>query len=245
MVATIEGKIRRGEDMSGYNRRIPKWESELWSYVSSSGKHCPLYNCCQARQQGAWCLDDNRKHIERLVEKKTFNSRNFDFIEGAPLCRVFGLVERLAEKYLKMGRICQPPVPVDIIRLADDQHPVEVRQPPLKAYHGAIWRLREGWVIQLRNDDPSATKRFTLFHEVFHILAHRSATPVFSKRRDKRGRGHTFNEMLADTFAAYILMPRQWVKEKWAEVKDLDKMAKIFDVPKPAMSIRLREMGLI
>lgn len=54
----------------------------------------------------------------------------------------------------------------------------------------------------------------------------------------------SFNELLADYFAGAILMPREWVKEKWAEVEDMDRMAKIFDVPKALMWLRLREMGL-
>jgi len=63
-----------------------------------------------------------------------------------------------------------------------------------------------------------------------------------------RKRGATqgsFNELLAGHFAICILMPRQWVKEKWAEVKHLDRMIKIFDVPKPAMYIRLKQLGLV
>jgi hypothetical protein len=40
-------------------------------------------------------------------------------------------------------------------------------------------------------------------------------------------------------------MPREWVVEKWAEVKDLGRMAEIFVVPKSAMCIRLRQLGLI
>jgi len=50
---------------------------------------------------------------------------------------------------------------------------------------------------------------------------------------------------LADYFAICILMPRQWVREKWAEVQHLDRMVKIFDVPKPAMCVRLRQLGLV
>jgi len=40
-------------------------------------------------------------------------------------------------------------------------------------------------------------------------------------------------------------MPREWVKEKWTEVKDLGRMTQIFDVPKALMWLRLREIGLI
>ena len=152
------------------------------------------------------------------------------------------MVEMLAQKLLKKGGVYCPPVPTKLIRLVDEQRPVEVRLVPLKAHHGAIWRLREGWIIQLKDDATPASKRFTLFHECFHILAHHRTTPVFRKRGAIQG---SFNELLADYFAIYILLPREWVKEKWAEVKDLDRMAKIFDVPKPAMCIRLRDMGLV
>jgi len=98
------------------------------------------------------------------------------------------------------------------------------------------------WVIQLKDSDISAGRRFALFHEVFHILAHRKVTPVFRKRDYETG---AFNELLADYFAGSILMPRKWVEEKWSEVKNLRRMAEIFDVEKPLMWIRLREMDLI
>lgn len=65
---------------------------------------------------------------------------------------------------------------------------------------------------------------------------------MFRKRGTKEG---SFNELLADYFAGCILMPREWVKEKWAEVKNLRSMAEIFDVEEPLMWIKLREMALI
>jgi len=225
--------------------KIPRWESELWSYISSGdGMCCPLRSHCQARKEYGWCPDKNIEHINQLLDNRQCNLRSCDFVgsEDGRLGRVFQLVELLARKYLKMGKIRCTPVPTGLVALADEQHTIETRLLPLKAHHGAIWYLREGWVIQLKGDDTSASKRFTLFHEVFHILAHCQTTPVFRKRGTIQG---SFNELLADYFAACILMPREWVKEKWAEVKNLDRMAEIFDVPKPAMCIRLRQLGLV
>jgi len=40
-------------------------------------------------------------------------------------------------------------------------------------------------------------------------------------------------------------MPKEWGKEKWTEVKDLDRMAEIFDVPKGAMWFTLKLLGLL
>jgi len=229
--------------MLGVSVRIPKWESELWSYVSSgNGEHCPLYTHCDIRQRGGWCPDDNREYLNLLLDNDGFNFNNCDSIKWGTCGRVFQLVERLAQKYLKQGRIRCPPVPTVFIALTGARRAIEVRSVPLKVYHGAIWRLREGWVIQLKADDLSSVKRFTLFHEAFHILAHCRTIPVFKKRGITQG---SFNELLADHFAICTLMPREWVKEKWAESKDLDRMAEIFDAPKSAMYIRLRQLGLI
>jgi len=223
--------------------KTPKWESELWSYLSSGdGMHCPFYNDCQVRYKGGWCPDDNRERLNRLANGKRFHFRSYDFVECGACGGIFKMVEMLAQKYLKRGGVRCPPVPTELFSLADEQHTVEARLVPLKVYHGAIWRLREGWVIQLKDDDISGTKRFTLFHEAFHILAHCGTTPVFRKRGSKEG---SFNELLADYFSTCILMPRQWVMQKWAEVEDLDRMAEIFDVPKSAMCIRLKRLGLI
>jgi len=224
--------------------KTPGWESELWSYVSSGdGNHCSIYNHCQLRQRGGWCPDDNREHLNRLLDdNERFSFSNYNFIECGACGRVSRMMEMLANKYLKKERVSRLPVPMKLVSLADEQFTIETRLLPLKAYHGAIWRLRKGWLIQLNNNDTSATRRFTFFHEVFHILAHCKATPVFRKRGTKEG---SFNELLADYFAICILMPKEWVREKWAEVENLDRMTEIFDVPKSAMCIRLKRLGLI
>ncbi len=224
--------------------KTPKWESELWSYVcSGDGMHCPFYSHCHIRLDGKWCPDDNREHIERLLDDEQCNLSDCDFIECGTCGGIFKMVEMVSQKYLEKGRIHCPPVPTELISRFDIGHAVEIRTIPLKSYHGAIWRLREGWIIQLNKNDTSARKRFTLFHETFHILAHCSnTTPVFRKTIGTRG---SFNELLADGFATYLLMPEEWVMEKWAEVQDCGRMVEIFDVPQPAMCIRLKRLGLI
>lgn len=223
--------------------KTPRWESELWSYVSKGdGEHCPFYSHCQARQRGDWCLDDNRKYLYQLDDTKQFKLTNYKFIRCGSCGGIFKMVEMVAQRLLKKGGVHCPPVPAELVSLADEQYPIEVRLLPLKAYHGGIWHLREGWVIQLKEDDSPAAQRFTLFHEAFHILAHCRTTPVFKRRGVKVG---AFNELLATYFAVSILMPEEWVKEKWAEVPDLDKMAEIFGVPKSPMCIRLKRLGLI
>ena len=134
------------------------------------------------------------------------------------------------------------PALTELPTLVDQRHDVEARQLPLRVYHGATRYQNDEWVIEINNSDASAAKRFTLFHQAFHILAHRRTTPVFRERGSIAG---SFNEVLADYFTSCVLMPREWVKEKRAEVRNLDRMAETFDVTRSAMCIRLRQLGLI
>jgi hypothetical protein len=170
-------------------------------------------------------------------------SIQFEFPACPQSGRIFKLVGRLAVKYQMEAGIDCPPVPDDLITHGDDDLPIEVRQIPLKAHHGAIWRLSDCWVVQLNSNDAPARQRFTLYHEIFHILAHGKAAPVF-KKTSSSPEG-SFNELLADHFAAIMLMPENLVKEKWAEVQDINQMAAIFDVPRPLVWFALKHLSLL
>ena len=225
--------------MSG---KMPRWEADIWDYMSrGDGEHCPLINYCEVRRRRGWCLDDNGEHLKRQLDYKRFNPGSYEFVEGVACGEKFRTMEMLAYKYLKRGGACLPPVPVELVSLFDEQNRIDVRVLPMKACHGAIWRLEEGWVIQLNEGDPPTARRFILFHEAFHILAHCKTNPVFRKRGVIQG---SFNEFLADAFAAFILMPGGWVRKKWAETHDVEQLAKIFDVPKLSLCIRLKFLGL-
>ena len=199
-----------------------------------------MYSHCRIRQRGGWCPDDNKERLALMDDRKRFNITDYNFIQRVEFSVIFKLVERLAQNWLKREKVCCPPVPIELVLRADEERPVEIRQLPLRSCHGALWRLSDGWIIQLRGDDSPAAQRYTLFHEAFHILAHRKATPVFSKRGTAKG---TFNELLANYFAACMLMPTAWLEEKWAEVNDLDRITKIFQVPKSSACIRLKCLG--
>lgn len=148
----------------------------------------------------------------------------------------------MAQDYLKRGRVRCPPVPTELISLADEQHTIEIRLVALKRYSGAVWHVGARWIIQLNDNDTDAAKRFTLFHEAFHILTRSEGIPAFKR---KGGKDPLFHEMLCDHFAGCVLMPAEWVKEQWAKVNDLDQMARTFGVSDTAVFVRLRLMGLV
>ena len=237
--------------------KIPKWEAELWSYISSGdGVTCPLYGADKVRHCSEWCFNENKEKFSGLHGTHVIGSssdenesdvfrRLYEHIfprEWTP-GRIFQLVEALANKYIKKAKLNQPPVITELVRQFDISPGIEIRPLPLKAYHGAVWHLEDGWIVHLNNEDKPARQRVTLFHEAFHILAHYNrTTPTFRKQRSKGG---LFNEVLADYFARCVLMPKEWVKGKWAEVNDLKRMAEIFQVTQVSMWIRLKTMGLI
>ena len=230
--------------------KTPRWENELWSYLSrGDGIHCPVYESCRRRLHGTWCLSDNRDYYKARNEFLDDNdladpsSIRFNPRSCPESGRIFQLVTRLATRYRVEAGIDRLPVPANLITQTDDNLPIEVRQVPLKAYHGAVWRLSDCWIVQLNSNDTSVRQRFTLYHEIFHILAHCKAIPVFKKT--SCGQEGSFNELLADHFAAVILMPRDLVAERWPQVKDLSQMATTFDVPRSVMWLALRTYGLI
>ena len=242
------------EDMT--LEKIPKWETELWFHISKGdGINCPVYDGCKTKQHGGWCFDDNKEKLSGLYGTHVIDSNNdeneldaFRGLFGHVFPRkwepgiIFQLVEALATKYVKKAELNQPPITTELIRQFDISPGIEIHLLPLKAYDGAVWRLEDGWVIHVNAADKPTRQRVTLFHEAFHILAHRRATPIFRRRGIKEG---SFNEMLADYFARCVLMPREWVKEKWIESKDFKRIAEIFQVTQVSVWIRLKTMGLV
>lgn len=223
------------------------WEDELWSYINrGDGITCPILDECEAKKIYGECPDLHRKHIRPLIDKEDIDLHHFDFITNSRKytvsCRIFQIIEKLAWKYISTGEINNPPIPYQLIHLLDTENHIVIREVPLKSLYSAIWYESDSWVIQLKNSAPDSVKRYSLFHEGFHILAHTNTKPIFKKRGIDKG---AFNELLAGYFAGCILMPKKWLIEKWEQLKDIDSMATIFGVTRSSIYIRLRQFGLI
>ena len=232
-------------------------EEALWSCLGiSDGERCPLRaDCntcyfngeCDACAKGGWCLDHNLDSVIRRYEQFVENCDqesippNCDFAFRYP-CRLFRFVEYTACCYLNRAEISCPPVPTNLAMLADEENGVEVRLVPLKAYHGSLWRSQGKWIVQLNANDNTARRRFTLFHEVFHIRAHLKTTPVFAKIGTGKA---SFGENLADYFAACVLAPPHLVEREWTKFKDVKQMAAHFEVPYFVMFLMLKRVGLL
>jgi Zn-dependent peptidase ImmA (M78 family) len=128
---------------------------------------------------------------------------------------------------------------------------------------GALVPPSEGgdWVILVNKTHTVNRKRFTIAHELGHLLLHQYTSPHADRRlmlRDARSsEGSTFEEIEANQFAAELLMPREFVlkeakgvsveyemdadsEEKLDEL--VNAMAGRFKVSSHAMRIRLASL---
>lgn len=240
-------------ELKNIKRRNGDWENELWSLINNSdGINCPLYESCKYRENGNHCLSKDLEYVDVMHKFLDSDSLilppSLKTLPETPSCiansRIFKLIIQLARSYSQKLGLKEIPVSTVISGKVDLNQPVEVRLVPLKFTHGAVWGLKkDGWVIHLNSEDSPARRRFTLYHELFHILAHCNASPVFRKKPYLRE--GTFNELLADLFSAVIILPKDILSNKWAEVKDISKMAAIFDVPETIMYCGLKHLNLL
>lgn len=126
---------------------------------------------------------------------------------------------------------------------------------------GALVPVGESWVILVNKAHPETRRRFTIAHELGHLLLHGYKTPHADMRfrfRDARSSdGSAIEEIQANAFAAELLMPEKPVRELASKqmgrfsVDDADEkqfaalvgdLAKAFGVSKHAMRIRLTSL---
>lgn len=110
---------------------------------------------------------------------------------------------------------------------------------------GATRRVGNLWVILINKDEANVRQRFSIAHELKHILDDEATLHLY--RRGLLGSGKDWmTERLCDYFAACLLMPRLWVKRAWVSgSQDLVELSRLFDVSIDAMRIRLNQLGLV
>lgn len=133
-------------------------------------------------------------------------------------------------------------MPVDLPKLARSLGVTEIVMEELTEDGRTIWDDR-GPRIELRADRPEARTRFTLAHEIAHVLIERDQTVA----RRTQGLDHDEVETLCDWIAASILMPRDWVR-RYAERSEYNLslvrlVARRADVSLSAAAVRLAEVG--
>lgn len=97
--------------------------------------------------------------------------------------------------------------------------------------------------IELRSDRPASRIRFTLAHEIAHVLVEKDQTVA----RRTQNLNHDDVETLCDWVAASILMPRSWI-QRYAEKPEYNLslirlVAHRAEVSLSAAAVRIAEVG--
>jgi hypothetical protein len=223
-------------------------QNKLSPYIDlEDGRRCRAVNKCSAGDD-VWCPDAN---IDTIIGIFACIESNPQLLEGIPslkdfhnlrLCPVMVEIQDVSRQWIEEAKITEPPVPTEIIRLADPQTEIEIRYVQLKAYHGATWRLDNCWVIHVNENEELSRRRMTIIHESFHILLHR----IFSsKSKAYIVSTGIFGEILANAFAAFVLMPEEWIRKEWYKCEDISSLAKRFEVAEQTMYLRLIQLGIL
>lgn len=154
-----------------------------------------------------------------------------------------GIAERQASRLLRLSDIGEPYVPGSIIA---DLPRINVEARSALPVSGATsWdATAKVWRIRLRSQDAAVRQRFSLAHELKHIVDH----PFIDHAYPTIGRRHSRvrAETVCDYFAACLLMPRPWVKAAWTSgVQEIESLAELFGVSTQAMTYRLVDLGLL
>ena len=150
------------------------------------------------------------------------------------------IAERQATRLLELTGTDHPTVPSTIISHLPRIAVTTSRN--IQASGQTTW-TRGTWNIQLNAHDHPLRQRFSLAHELKHIIDHPHIDRLYPNRIGQPD--HRRAETICDYFAACLLMPRPWVTAAYTTgTQDPHQLANLFNVSPAAMTYRLNQLGL-
>lgn len=168
-------------------------------------------------------------------------------------------IETIVRELLQEHKVETPPVPVDDIAR---KLGAEIRYLPFKGeggISGMLFRQEKEAVIGVNSLHHPNRQRFTIAHEIGHMLLHRGSDIyidktlfTFNLRDDVSSEASNRDEIEANCFAAELLMPKQMLlSDLRGQETDLENEEDLLDVARKyrvslqAMTFRLTNLGLI
>ncbi|PSF12409.1 ImmA/IrrE family metallo-endopeptidase [Marinobacter shengliensis] len=109
--------------------------------------------------------------------------------------------------------------------------------------------FREGtpgsFVCAYNGLEPPYRNRFTIAHELGHVLLGHVAPGKKRKRDTTFNSNGDWDEVDANAFAAELLMPEAYVREKAKTMTDISDLASFFGVSPTAIKNRLKNLGIL
>lgn len=162
-----------------------------------------------------------------------------------------------AERLLATHSITAPPV--DVEQLAEAVGADVALEHLESSVSGMLVRPPSGLpVIVVNNRHAPVRQRFTIAHELGHLVLHRGRQVIVdhltrarvNMRDETSSLATSREEITANQFAASLLMPTEWVHEAVDAALDLppsrlvNQLAATFEVSEQAMEFRLINLGL-
>lgn len=166
-----------------------------------------------------------------------------------------------ARKILNKFRINEPSI--DVESIAKTLGAQVIFQDAPDDLSGMIYVGGNGAVIGVNNKNPPTRQRFTIAHEIGHMVMHMHILEGnvhidkgfgVQLNRDKRSAlGEDLLEIQANRFAAELLMPTEMIKREikntYIDIESVDEsikqLAEKYNVSQQAMSIKLFKFDLL
>lgn len=171
----------------------------------------------------------------------------------------FSLARRKARELLRRAEVEEAPIPVEDFA---DLLGADIEYEPFDGeLSGMVLRRGKRAVIGINETHHIHRQRFSIAHELGHLLLHRSESfhlddtppeqirPRF--RNERSSTGEDEDEVEANQFAAELLMPAAFLERDIKEFFGQDaevatrKLAERYNVSEQAMAIRLSVLGFI
>jgi hypothetical protein len=151
------------------------------------------------------------------------------------------IAELQAQRFLQLVGVTEAPVPERVITELPRIHVEHMSPFPVS---GATHWSSGQWLVVLNGAEPRVRQRFSLAHELKHIIDHRFSELIYSALPEQDR--HRLIEQICDYFAGCLLMPRPWLKSTYAGgLQHLPTLAEHFDVSLAAVQVRLNQIGMI
>lgn len=150
------------------------------------------------------------------------------------------LAERQAGRLLQL--LDQRAPAVNLAWLTELKEVTVVLQPrwKMEGLSGLTTWHNGRWIIGVNKNNSHARRRFTLCHELKHLLDATRDKITYRDITDGQ------RELIANYFAACYLMPKMWVRRAWTSgIQDPEALAGLFKVSTEAMQTRLTYLGFI
>lgn len=167
--------------------------------------------------------------------------------------------EKEALRLLQRYDVHAPPIPVDALAQQEGAQIARLRFKGPES--GFALRDRNSWIIGVNTLTSARRQRFTIAHELGHLLLHEGKPLIVdqailvNKRDEISSMATDAEEIEANRFAATLLMPRDFVlsrlerllqSEGEVDREDLiTQLARTFNVSAEAMGYRLINLNIL